>query len=430
MDVEMDGAWWQSGPLLVRRQLGRQLRGLRQRARKTHGDVELAGLGHRSTVWRIEAGRGKANPATVRALCWLYGADEATTETLYAMSRRGQQPGWWEEYNGHVPSWFTLYLGLEAEARALSIYQPSVVHGLLQTPEYATAMLSAGAQSSADVERQVRLRLDRQRAVFEREDPLRLNLVLGEGALRCAIGGPEVLGAQLDHLRTVDRLQQVDVRVLPFAAGWHPALRGEFTVLDIPDPADPDVVYIEALDGSRYLETGADLEYFRGIFASVHQRSVPLEEFGWPVGGRTLRGSRRAAPLRAGHAWSCDVTVVRSRCGTARTPPVLSSASLSRSWRPGWTAPSGPSSTTCSTADQQACGPRFWPPQRWTTGRAARVDDRAGGPGATGWAARRKLTTTIVGSLSVLLVVGALAPFIPTCLLVGSGEGACRRVDG
>jgi hypothetical protein len=259
--------------------LGRQLRGLRERARKTHADAEVAGLGHRSTLWRIEAGRSRANPATVRALCWLYGADEETTETLYTMSQRCRQPGWWEEYGSHLPSWFTLYVGLEDEARSLSTYQPSVVDGLLQTREYAAALLSVGAASPADAERQVCLRLDRQRAVFEREDPLRLSVVLGEGALRCAIGGPQVLRGQLEHLRAVDRLPYVEVRVLPFAVGWHPALRGGFTVLDMPDPADPDVVYVEAVDGARYRETAAELRHFRSVFASVQERSVPLEEF-------------------------------------------------------------------------------------------------------------------------------------------------------
>jgi len=268
------------GPMLVRRQLGRRLRELRERARKTHADAETAGLGHRSTLWRIEGGRSRANPATVRALCWLYGADDATTDSLYAMSRHCQQAGWWEEYGNDLPAWFTLYVGLEAEARAFSTYQPAVVHGLLQTREYATVLLSEGAAASrADVERQVSLRLDRQRSAFERDDPLRLTVVLGEGALRCAIGGPAVMRRQLDHLHQLAERPHIHVRVLPFDAGWHPALRGGFSLLELPEAADPDVVYVEAVDGARYLERATDLQRFRATFASVRERSIPLEDF-------------------------------------------------------------------------------------------------------------------------------------------------------
>lgn len=237
-------------------------------------------MGHRSTVWRIEAGRSKANPAVVRGLCWLYGVDEQTSDALYEMAMQRQKPGWWVAYGSDLPSWFTLYVGLEAEACRLSTFQQSWVHGLLQTPEYARAVLSEGsATTGSELDRQVAIRLDRQRAVFERPEPLDLRIVLDEGALRRPIGGLTVLREQQDHLRLLNRRPHIEIRVLPIDVGWHPALRGGFTVLDMPDPADPDVVYIEAPDGARYLETAADLERFRVTFMSLQERSVGLEEF-------------------------------------------------------------------------------------------------------------------------------------------------------
>lgn len=241
-------------PVLVRRQLGRHLRRLRVAAGKTHGDAETAGMGHRSTLWRIEAGRAKARPATVRALCWLYDADDATSDTLYSMARQAERPGWWEEYRDDLPTWFTLYVELEAQACAISTYQPTVVDGLLQTSDYARAVFAAGHPSPPpdEVERQIRIRLERQRQVLDRPDPLRLSVVLCESVLRRAVGGSAVLAAQCDHLRELNRRDSVDIRVLTFATGAHPAVRGHFTVLDLDSDADPDVVYLESLHGGRY----------------------------------------------------------------------------------------------------------------------------------------------------------------------------------
>jgi transcriptional regulator with XRE-family HTH domain len=268
-------------PALVRRQLGHHLRRLRLAAGKTHADAETAGMGHRSTLWRIEAGRAKVRPSTVRALCWLYDADDATTDALYAMARQAEQPGWWEEYRNDLPTWFTLYVELEAAARRISTYQPSVVDGLLQTPDYARAVFEAGRPrpSADDVERQVQIRSQRQQQLLTRENPVQLNLVLCESVLLRAIGGPVVLAAQREHLRALNQRENVDIRVLTFAAGAHPALSGRLTVLDLDSDADPDVVYLESIQGGRYLETSSDLAHYRRIFAEIWECATPLEEY-------------------------------------------------------------------------------------------------------------------------------------------------------
>jgi transcriptional regulator with XRE-family HTH domain len=267
-------------PALVRRQLGRHLRRLRLAVGKTHADAETAGMGHRSTLWRIEAGRAKVRPSTVRALCWLYDADDATSDALYAMARQAEQPGWWEEYRDDLPTWFTLYVELEAAARRISAFHPTFVDGLLQTPEYARAVFIAGypAPSPGDVERQVAIRLERQRRAFERTQPLQLSVVLSEAVLCQEVGGPEAMAAQLDHLRSLNGGGAVEIRALPFTAGAHPAMKGRFTVLDLDGDVDPDVVYLETLNGGRYLEQRSELDRFRGIFSELRDLAVPLEE--------------------------------------------------------------------------------------------------------------------------------------------------------
>jgi hypothetical protein len=268
-------------PSLVRRQLGHHLRRLRLAARKTHADAETAGMGHRSTLWRIEAGRAKVRPSTVRALCWLYDADAATSDTLYAMARQAEQPGWWEEFRDDLPAWFALYVELEAAARRIKAFQPHAIDGLLQTPEYARAVLSAGypIPSPAAVERQVAIRMQRQQRLLARDIPVRLDLVVGESVLLQVVGGADVLAAQLGHLRVMNRRENLDVRVLTFASGAHPAFNGHFSVFDLDSEADPDVVYIESIHGAHYLEKPAELARYQGIFTEVWERATPLEEY-------------------------------------------------------------------------------------------------------------------------------------------------------
>ena len=182
---------------------------------------------------------------------------------------------------GDLPGWFTLYVELEAAAQRISTYQPSVLDGLLQTPDYAHAVFAAGQPrlSAKEIERRVQIRLGRQQQLLAREDPVQLNLVLCESVLLRAIGGPDVLAAQREHLRLLNQRETIDVRVLTFATGAHPAVRGRLTVLDLDGDADPDVVYLESLNGSRYLEMSSELVRYRGIFAELRSRATPLEEY-------------------------------------------------------------------------------------------------------------------------------------------------------
>src|SRR5262245_10004280 len=125
-----------TGSTVLRRQLGRQLRRLRDAANVKEADVVEAGLASRAKLWRIESGQTAIKVADVRALCWLYKVDQTTTDALAKMALGSSTRGWWEdkEYAGVLPEWFSLYVGLEAAASEIRIYEPEIVHGLLQTP--------------------------------------------------------------------------------------------------------------------------------------------------------------------------------------------------------------------------------------------------------------------------------------------------------
>jgi transcriptional regulator with XRE-family HTH domain len=270
-----------SGSTVVRRQLGRRLRRLREVAGKTERDIEEANLASRAKLWRIESGKTPVKVADVRALCWLYGADQRTTDALANLAVGTTAEGWWEDYSDVLPGWFSLYLGLEAAATEIRIYDPELVHGLLQTPEYVRALRQASKPDGdeEDIIRQVKLRQERQQTLHNRTPPLKVIAVLGAGVLARPVGGPQVMAEQVERLHALNQLEHVDIRVLPWEIGAHAAMVGAFTILDFDDVDDPAVVYVETQTGARYLEKAEELAEYRRIFGLIYEKSVPIEGY-------------------------------------------------------------------------------------------------------------------------------------------------------
>jgi transcriptional regulator with XRE-family HTH domain len=269
-----------TGQRVVRRALGRRLTRLRVGSGKTRREVADAKLGiSEATLHRIETGKVPVTVANVRALCWLYGADESATDALAELALGTSQEEWWDA-SPVIPDWFKLYVGLEASASRICSYDGELVPGELQTEQYARAVF--GAEHSVDdevVDRHVKLRLQRQRTLFGRTSAAGLVTVLGEGALTRPVGGEAVLKAQIEHLRQVSRQEHVEVRVLPWSAGAHAAMAGAFRILDFDDPEDPDVVYLESHVGALYLEEPAEVGEYRRIFELIRKDAVPVEEY-------------------------------------------------------------------------------------------------------------------------------------------------------
>jgi transcriptional regulator with XRE-family HTH domain len=261
--------------------VGRRLRAFREAAGKTRGDVVTARICSRSKLEKLEFGQNPIRPGDVRELCLFYGVDPQTTNTLATLAHGSTDPGWWEEYGAVIRPDFTLYLGLEADARTICAFEPDLVHGLVQTEEYARAIerVTPDPITARDVERNVALRMQRQRAVFGSRRPPQLEIVLGEAALLKEWGPPRARVLQLAHLRGLARRGHVAVRVLPLAAGLTPTPLGGFSVLDFDDPADPAVAYHETYDGAHYPEEPATVARYRRRFAMTREKSVPIEEY-------------------------------------------------------------------------------------------------------------------------------------------------------
>jgi transcriptional regulator with XRE-family HTH domain len=269
-----------TGQRVVRRALGRRLTRLRMATGKSRREVAEAKLGiSEPTLHRIETGKVPVTVANVRALCWLYGADESIADALSDLALGTSQEEWWDA-NPVIPDWFKLYVGLEASASRICTYEGEVVPGELQTEQYARAVY--GAEQALDDEatvRHVKLRLQRQATLAARHPRPHLMTVLGEGVLSRLVGGPDVLEGQIEHLRQVARQDNVEIMVLPWSAGAHAAMAGAFRIMDFEDPEDPDVVYLESHIGALYLEETEEVQEYRRIFALICKAAVPIADF-------------------------------------------------------------------------------------------------------------------------------------------------------
>jgi transcriptional regulator with XRE-family HTH domain len=270
-----------SGTTVVRRQLGRRLRRLRESAGKTVADVEAAKLASAVKIWRIENGKSPVKINDVWALCRLYGADDRTTDTLAALATGTTEQNWWETYADVMGAGVALYIGLEEAADELRSYESELVHGLFQTPDYFRAVRRAERPDPGEsaIERSVTLRQERQRAVLTRPQPPQITAVLSAAVLARQVGGPLVMAAQVQRLRDLATLGHVDIRVIPWEAGAHAAMAGSFAILDFINPDDPSVVHADTYSGARYEEGPEQVDKYREVFSAAQKSARPIEEW-------------------------------------------------------------------------------------------------------------------------------------------------------
>ena len=249
------------GPTALRIALGTHLRRLREARNITAAEAAAAIRATHSKISRLERGRSGARQRDVADLLSLYGVTgEAEREELLTLARQAGAPGWWEQYSDVLPKWFELYIGLEKAASVIRSYEVQFVHGLMQTEDYARAViLIANARAPADeIDRRVSVRMARQRLVTQPDAP-EVWAVLDETALRRPPDGARMMRAQLEHLLQLTELPNVTLQIVPFDVGPHAAAGGPFTILRFPEPDLPDVVYLEQLNSALYLDQPNDV---------------------------------------------------------------------------------------------------------------------------------------------------------------------------
>jgi transcriptional regulator with XRE-family HTH domain len=265
-------------PTVLRMILGRQLQALREKAGLSYAQAAEVIYSSEWTVRRMERAEGGLKPLTVKALLVAYGVtDVREIDAFLALARDASKPGWWHRYGDALPDWFKVAVGLEESASVIRAYQPQVVPGLLQTEGYVRAITAASfpSEGEEESERRVALRLARQ-DLLKRPAPPQYWVILEETVLRRPIGGPKVMRSQLEYLIEAAIRPHVTIQVLPFSAGWHPAMYGMFNIYRFPDNALPDVVYSEALTSATYLNKPEETtQYTEALDRMAAQAATP-----------------------------------------------------------------------------------------------------------------------------------------------------------
>jgi transcriptional regulator with XRE-family HTH domain len=267
-------------PTARARRLRYELRRLREEAGLTHSEVAHRLEWSPSKLSRIETGQSRVNTGDVADLLGVYGvSDEASREALIQLAREARRRGWWTRYTDVLGS--GTYIGLEAEASAIHTFESQFVPGLLQTEDYARAVISDGQvrPDPEDVERRVTARMARKE-LFARPEPPELWAVLDESVILRPVGGPAVMRDQLRHLIEVSTRPNatVTLQILPLSTGAHPGMNGPFVILRFQNPKDPPMVHLETATDGLYLEEPPDVERYTLRFNHLVARALGPNE--------------------------------------------------------------------------------------------------------------------------------------------------------
>jgi transcriptional regulator with XRE-family HTH domain len=267
IETSGDGGDQRGSPTARRIMLGARLRRLREAAEVSRAEAGFAIRSSESKISRLELGRVSFKPRDVTDLLTMYGVtDPEKREAFLEMVKRSNEPGWWHRYIDLVADWFQDYLGLEESASRIQTWEQQFVPGLLQTEDYAKAIISHGwsPMATQSVQRQVGMRMRRQ-ALLGRPDPPKLWAVIDESVLHRPIGGRRVMLDEVEHLIELTKRPNVTLQVVPYQFSGY-AAEGSFTSLRFAEPELPDVVYIEHLSGALYLDKRSDTELYGRVF--------------------------------------------------------------------------------------------------------------------------------------------------------------------
>lgn len=269
-------------PTVRSRRLRYELRRLRERASLTYDQVAEELGWSASKMYRIENDKVGVIVRDVRRMLNLYGVGAGEQrEALLTLARdKGRDEGWWHRYGDVLPEWFQVYVSLESEADSLREYESELVPGIVQTEEYARAIMHTLPNKGPgdEAERAIEARMARQEALTRNEQPVSLWAVLNEAVPRRLVGGEKVTGRQLAHLVEMAKLPNIAIQVLPFSAGAHAGMRNAFHLLRFPESTDRQVVYVETQTGSLYLERQDEIDRYTRMFDYLRAKALGVEE--------------------------------------------------------------------------------------------------------------------------------------------------------
>lgn len=263
--------------------LGKRLRDLRQAAGKSLEDAATCLGVSVLAIRRIEQGQVKWKMPYIRLLLEEYGVRGEDAKVFLELAAEANQPGWWYRYRDVLPDWFRAFVSLEEEASLMRAYEPHYIPGLLQTEEYARTVLRAGLRDEQEIERRVELRMERKRRLVQPNGP-DFWVVMDETVLRRPVVAPKVMRDQIDHLIEVVALPNVTLQVIPFALYVHEGMYGPFQIFRFPFRELQDIVYVETVLGSFYVDQYDDVTAFQAALDRMSALAPPPQRTGALLG--------------------------------------------------------------------------------------------------------------------------------------------------
>ncbi|GHB30325.1 helix-turn-helix domain-containing protein [Streptomyces chryseus] len=288
-----------NNPTVRRRRLGAELRRLRQASGLKGSEVAERLMVSQPKISHIENGNRAISPRDVRDLCAIYGVtDPQVINSLMRMARESGQQGWWHAYKD-IPQ--SVYIALETDATSLYTYESMVIPALLQTPAYADAVIGETIPqlTAEQAATRLKVRLRRQHRIYDPVRPLRLWAVLDESALHRAVGSPDIMREQLEHLNALGTEPHITVRVLPYAAGAHPGMSGQFSILQFTDSPAADVVHLDRFTNDLYLDKPSDVQHYSMLYDHLQAQALAPYRSRGLITEVTKRYTRQTAPEAA-----------------------------------------------------------------------------------------------------------------------------------
>jgi transcriptional regulator with XRE-family HTH domain len=265
-------------PTVLRRQLGAELRRRREHARRTVADVAGELGWSESKLSRIETANTSIRDPDLQRLFELYQVGDTDQKRIRALAGQSRQKAWWEAYGDALPDAVQAYIGFESEASSIFQFTVSLIPGLLQSAEYASALIRAisGPDRADVIDEFVAARMARQ-AVLVRDPAPKFWAIIDEAALRRPIGGAALMRRQLQRLAEAAERPTITIQVLPFAVGGHRGLDGPFTLLEFPDSEDP-LVYCDGMTGGVFRSKPAELRRYWTTFEGLREAALDPDE--------------------------------------------------------------------------------------------------------------------------------------------------------
>lgn len=306
-------------PTVRQRQLGMRLRAIRTQLGLNVEDVAAELMCSPSKISRLETATRSPNLRDIRDLCKVYDIDDATSEELMDLARKAKEPGWWSQYSDLR---LYPYIGLEQDASAITSFATFYVPALLQTEEYARAIIKGIAPSidPAVWQERVEVRLRRQE-LLDRERPPRYRVLVDEAVLHRPTGGPEVMGSQIDKILKLTEEGKVTVQIVPFEVGAIATQDSNFVLLEFAEPGLSSVVFVESLVSHQILEKQADVDRYKEAIEHLRDSALTPRESIFRMS--EMRKSYVGTRLSSQRSLSGNPAVKGYSCQRIHWPPIL-----------------------------------------------------------------------------------------------------------